>query len=376
VKPGLALQYRPQSFDQIIGQRLLATALERMVQRDEIPTGLLFSGPSGTGKTTTARVLAQQLNGDEPGDVIEIDAASNGGVDAIRHLIETLRYGHTGRYRVVILDEAHSVSPEGFNALLKTLEEPPAGTVFVLVTTEPEKIPPTVLSRTIEFPFRRITPGEIYSRLSFIDSAEQMSTPDDILRDIAERAHGSARVGVMLLEQCSLVSPASLEEWLDLLGEHDGSPELLAACASGNHDLVFRVLDQQLAMTGNAGEIADQMVRLFRDLLVIRSGGAVTATGPALDARKALAQRMETERIFAAIRLLWDLKTRVRGVPEGSVHLEHVLILVSEVLTRGKVSASSAAAGPHSTTTVVRTPSLDAEVQPARRLTLADLQRR
>lgn len=325
MKPGLALRYRPETFEQITGQRLTATVLSRMVERDLIPTGLLFSGPSGVGKTTAARVFAKSLNAGEEHEVIEIDGASNGGVESIRQLIAALRYGHAGRYRVVIIDEAQSVTEAGFNALLKTLEEPPAGTVFVLVTTEPENVPKTIRSRVIEFPFQRLTPGDIFTRLSFIDGAEQLGMNPDVMKDIAQRADGSARTGVMLLEQAYIAEAADLGTWHSLLGEEDVAPSLLAACLSGNHDVIFSTLDLLLTRI-NPVEINDQLVRCLRDVLVLRAGGTLAVAGSGFDARKALAQRLEPERIFAATRLLWDLKTRIRGVAGGSANLEHSLI--------------------------------------------------
>jgi DNA polymerase-3 subunit gamma/tau len=372
VNSGLALRYRPSTFDEILGQRLTATVLTRMVEKDQIPPGLLFSGPSGTGKTSAARVFARELNLGEEHDVIEMDAASNGGVEAIRHLIETLRYGHTGRYRVVILDEAHSVTEAGFNALLKTLEEPPAGTVFILVTTEPERILKTVRSRLMEFSFQRLAPGDIYTRLTYVDATESLGVSVEVLRDIAHRADGSARVGLMLLEQAAIAEVQDLDAWRALLGEDDIAPALLAACASGRHDVVFATLDQVLERISSLIEVTDLLVRCMRDLLILRAGGTLTATGASLDSRKALAQQLETERIFAATRLLWDLKTRVRGVQGGAASLEHALILVAEILTRGK--QESPAVQPQNTTTAGSAPAPSPKKsEAAPRLSLAQM---
>lgn len=372
MKPGLALQYRPETFDQIIGQRFTSTVLARMVEKDLVPTGLLFSGPSGTGKTSTARILARELNSGQEHDVIEIDAASNGGVDAIRHLIEALRYGHTGRYRVVIIDEAHSVTEAGFNALLKTLEEPPAGTVFVLVTTEPERIPKTIKTRTIEFPFQRITAGEIFTRLTYVDFTEGLNMSAEVMKDIAQRAEGSARVGLMLLEQAHIAGVTGLQDWLDLLGDEDIAPTLIAACMSGKHDVIWQTLDQILDRV-NPGEVADRLIACMRDVLILRSGGELSVSGKAFDSRKALSQRLENERIFAATRLLWDLKTRIRGVQGGSANLEHSLILVTEVLTRGKQNPP--AARPQTNTAGASSVPKDETPKEAPRLSLADLRR-
>ena len=178
----LHLKYRPQTFADIIGQRFHTVVLGRMVELDQVPQGLLFSGPSGTGKTTTARIIAAGL---KASDVIEVDAASNGGVAEVRKLLDVVKYSTGGSYRVVILDEAHSITKQGFEVLLKTLEEPPPATIFVLLTTEPHKIPPAVLSRLLEFQFRSVTAAAILDRLKFIVAQEGLETDIRLLAHLA-----------------------------------------------------------------------------------------------------------------------------------------------------------------------------------------------
>jgi DNA polymerase-3 subunit gamma/tau len=364
----LALKYRPRKFEDMIGQRIHSVVLQRLVETASVPTGLLFSGPSGVGKTTAARILASELNEGEIEDTIEIDAASNGGVADIRSLIETLRYGHQGHYRVVIIDEVHSVTREGFNALLKTLEEPPAGTVFVLVTTEPEKVPETILSRVMEFPFTRIQPGEIHARLAYIAAQEKLNISPELLVDLSYRSAGSARVGTTLLQQADLAQVTTPAEYAEMIGDYDTAADILAALLTGNSEHIFTVLDQQLRRVGNPLTISTQLSRVLKELLILRSGGSVKYWGSALDSRKELASRLETERIFAAARILWDLKTKVRVSNDARENLELALILVSEIFSRGKTESVPTPA-PSALTPAV-------EPTAPKKLSLADLRRR
>jgi DNA polymerase-3 subunit gamma/tau len=196
----LARRYRPQTFDEMVGQKHIRPILKRLVvNQEKLPPVLLFAGTRGTGKTTAARIIAKALNcTPEPPldpnanrpcnecpsclavtignslDVLEVDAASNGGVAEIRKIKDMVGYAVGGQWRVVLLDEAHSMSKEAFNALLKVLEEPPPQTLFVLLTTEPGKIIDTIVSRSMSFDFRRVTVADIVERLKFIAANENI----------------------------------------------------------------------------------------------------------------------------------------------------------------------------------------------------------
>jgi DNA polymerase-3 subunit gamma/tau len=382
---GLALKYRPEYFEDMIGQNLVAVVLQKFVDADDVPHGLLFSGPSGTGKTSAARILAAEMNpnqresiveGISP-DVLEIDAASNGGVGEIRKLLESLRYQPSpGAKRVVIVDECHSVTREGFNALLKPTEEE-SGTTFVFVTTEPEKIPVTVLSRLIEFEFYRVTPSEIFNRLVAVSQQENTTTDTKLLQLIAMQAQGNVRSALNSLNLVLKAQISSVEEYTKLRGDHDYGPRLLEKMATGNHNLIFEELDAVLMKTGSPEQVSSSVTHTLKDLLVLRSGGTLTYSGQALLLRKDLALQLEAERIFAAIKLLWDLKTRVRGSQNGTVDLETSLILVADVLSRGKTSPPStsnvAILPPQPAPEPTTTP--DSSDEDSRPLTLADLQR-
>jgi DNA polymerase III delta' subunit len=233
----LTLRWRPQSFDQVIGQRHVVQTLKHAVEKGRIAQCYLFSGPRGAGKTSLARILAKSLNcergptvqpcqacvscveiaqGRSP-DVLEIDGASNRGINEIRNLQEVLRYRPLrGRYKVVIIDEVHMLTQEAFNALLKTLEEPPPHVVFVLATTEFRKVPLTIVSRCQQMEFHRIGEDDIYRRLIFICDTEGIEAEAEALRLLARAADGSLRDAISLLDQARTYFHELLREGYDL----------------------------------------------------------------------------------------------------------------------------------------------------------------
>ncbi|HOW27637.1 MAG TPA: DNA polymerase III subunit gamma/tau [Elusimicrobiota bacterium] len=230
----LARKYRPQTFDELVGQQHVTVTLTNALQAGRIAHGYIFSGPRGCGKTTTARLLAKALNcqkgptvtpcgkcpscveiasGVSPDDVLEIDGASNRGIDDIRNLRDTVKYTPArSRYRIYIIDEAHQITGPAFNALLKTLEEPPSHAVFMMATTEMHKIPSTILSRCQRFQLRPLSAEEIYQQLEKIIKKEKLSVEADALVEVTRSAQGSLRDALSLLDQAVAFSPEKVKE--------------------------------------------------------------------------------------------------------------------------------------------------------------------
>ncbi len=214
-------KYRPQNWDEVIGQEHVVRTLTNALKLGRVSHAYLFSGPRGTGKTTIARLLAKSV-GCVGLDLIEIDAASNRGIDEIRQLRDGIKFAPTvGKYKVFIIDEVHQLTKEAFNALLKTLEEPPAHAIFILATTEVHKVPETILSRVQQFAFRRLTVAEIIKKLQKIIEAEKIKIDEDAVRLIAAYAGGSYRDAESMLEQ--------LRVWSDKIIAKEDIEELLGA---------------------------------------------------------------------------------------------------------------------------------------------------
>lgn len=349
----LALKWRPHKFEDIASQKPVWYVLRKMVQTGNVPTALLFAGSQGCGKTSTARILAAALNCEDKDSppcgkcascravqegtalsVMEIDAASNGLVADIRKLRETLLYDHGGKYRVVLLDEAHSMSRDAFNALLTVLEEPPPRTIFVLLTTESRKILATVASRCMPFWFGRIPVPEIIARLSRICQAEWPGEMIDsqLLADIAERAEGGMRDAIVMLDQARSVGISTLVQYQQMTGDSDFGPLIVNAMADGNPAVLFGHVDKLLCDLGDYGLISSRVVSCLRDVLVLHAGGTVSAQGASLAARQALAARLDPYRVTAALQVLWDLRTKIRVGTDLRSSLDLAMVVCMEKL--------------------------------------------
>ena len=295
----IARKYRPQLFDDVAGQRLITDTLKNAVLKQRVAHGYIFSGARGVGKTTTARILAKSLNcvkgptvtpcGECPScqeiaqgnsvDVFEIDAASNRGIDEIRGLRETVRYlPSRDLYKVFIIDEAHMLTTEAFNALLKTLEEPPPRSLFVLCTTEPHKLPTTIQSRCQHFSFRLLDYSEILSRLDWVMKQEQIAADEGALSAVAEAAEGSLRDALSLLDQSIASSGDRLEEEhvRQLLGVVPSQvlAGLMEAVAAGDAGAVLQTVARVAAEGYELNHFCGEFTRFIRNLAVAKSCGA------------------------------------------------------------------------------------------------------
>lgn len=331
----LATLFRPTKFSEVVGHNLGVRALQGMVTSKSLPTGLLFSGASGSGKTTLARIVAQELDA----DVIEVDAASHGGVAEVRKLTDGLRYSSGKAYKVLIIDEAHSLTRDAFNALLKTLEEPTDGILFILVTTDPHKLPKTVRTRLIEFDFQPLTPTEIATRLVQVVKEADITVSPEIVRYIAINSEGSARKALTDLGLCVSSGIETVEQYKEISGQRDASVTLLQQMEQKQMANMYQVLETALGGVSGPHVIVGQLITTLRDLMIIRSGDAPGMVRDEYEAKKELARLLIPERVFAMLRVLWDLKTQIRTRGDSSQDLELAVALLYDVMNTGRESA-------------------------------------
>ena len=264
----LATKYRPKQFDEVLGQQVIIRILERQLAVKQFAHCYLFAGPSGDGKTTLARILAHEINktqdaqgGWHSAEPIEIDGASNNGVDNIRAIIDSANVrALDGEYKIFIIDECHQITTAGWNAFLKCIEEPPRYTIFMFCTTDPQKLPATILNRVMRFNLMRVSCTDIEQRLSFICQAEHRSAVPQALHVIAQQAQGSVREGITKLERVLAYSDeVTLEAVQQVLG--GGSLEtfltLTNALVDQRADEIIKLFDQL--------ELRGQDCRAFMD---------------------------------------------------------------------------------------------------------------
>ncbi|MGF1568643.1 MAG: DNA polymerase III subunit gamma/tau [Nodosilinea sp.] len=372
-------KYRPQTFAQLVGQDAIATTLSNALEQRRIAPAYLFCGPRGTGKTSSARILAKSLNclsQDRPTstpcgtcevcrsitqgsalDFVEIDAASNTGVDNIRELIERAQFAPVQcRYKVYVIDECHMLSTAAFNALLKTLEEPPSSVVFVLATTDPQRVLPTIISRCQRFDYRRIPLEPMIGHLRNIADQETIDINDEALRLVAQVSQGGLRDAQSLLDQLSLLEPPIQAEavW-DLVG---AVPErdLLALVQGLLSDDSTAVLDQVRNLMDRGREpliVLQNLAGFYRDLLIAKTAGQrhdlVAITPPTWAEMQALVQNLEPSQLLLSQQQLRTAEVQVKHTTQPRLWLEVTLLgLLPSALTgqTGPVVAPSGLSAP------------------------------
>jgi len=368
----IARKYRPQVFDEVVGQRLITETLKNAILQNRVAHGYIFSGARGVGKTTTARILAKGVNcvngptvtpcGECPScqeiaasnsvDVLELDAASNRGIDEIRQLRETVRYlPARDRYKIFIIDEVHMLTVEAFNALLKTLEEPPPRSLFIMATTEPHKLPATIQSRCQLFPFRLLDYGEIYSQLEKICAAEKIQADEGALSALAQAAEGSLRDGLSFLDQVIASCGDHLDEdrVRQLLGVVPARilSEIVEFIDAGDSAKVLERVSQLATEGYELGHFCGEFTRFVRDLMVAKSCGATSSLLQVPnDERQALvdlAKRFSEEDLTRFFQILLRTETELKYAREPRFHLE--LGLMKLVHARRLASLESLVAG-------------------------------
>ena len=349
-------KWRPSNFDEVRGQDHIVTTLKNQIEMNRIGHAYLFCGTRGTGKTSIAKIFAKAVNCEHPVNgspcnecamcravneqrsmnVIEIDAASNNGVDNIREIREEVAYSPSeGKYKVYIIDEVHMLSIGAFNALLKTLEEPPSYVIFILATTEAHKIPITILSRCQRYDFRRISTGTIAGRLRELADAEGIDAEDAALAYVARMADGSMRDALSLLDQCNafyIGQKLKYENVLDVLGAVDTSVfgSLLKSICSQDVSGVIHLIDEIVMQGRDLTQFVVDFTWYLRNLLMVQSSGDLTdlveASAEQLEVMRQEASGIDASVLMRYIRIFSDLSGQVRYSTQKRVLVEVALI--------------------------------------------------
>ena len=364
-----AQKWRPQYFQDVVGQAHVTATLQNQIRSERLGHAYLFWGPRGTGKTTVARLFAKAVNCLNPTqetelgivktgepcnqcdacheitqgssfDVIEMDAASNRGIDTIRDLRENVKLSPAAyKYKIYIIDEVHMLTPEGFNALLKTLEEPPAHVIFIMATTEHSQIPKTIISRCQDFDFRHLVPEQITSRLKLIADDEEISADSEVLSLIARQSEGCLRDAENLLER--LFSSAGKELTLDNVEETLGLSssnllhELTEAIAGQDLGSGLAALNQLSIQGMDLAQCLHQIIAYFRDLRLLAIDNnledLVQSPKSELSDLKERAEQISVERLSRIIKILMHTNREIKEYGYAQLHLESALIQINSI---------------------------------------------
>lgn len=343
--------YRPRTFDDMIGQEVITQTLKNAIETEQTGHAYLFSGPRGTGKTSAAKIFAREVNGIDPQtddaqipDIVEFDAASNSRVEDMRDILANVDYAPIeAKYKVYIIDEVHMLSNSAFNALLKTLEEPPANVKFILATTEPQKVPVTILSRTQRFEFKRIATDAIQARLADILTQRQVAYDDDALRIIANVAEGGMRDALSILDQVMAYGTdrVTVDNALQVTGSTT-TAQLLAymvAVSQGDTPKGLQILHDILLAGKDAQRFVVDVLGLLRDVMMTNVAPDLIKTAIAVTDLTALAQQLSAERIQQMMVILDDIQQQLMQTMQSDVYLE--LLTVKLAMTAAPQAPAS-----------------------------------
>jgi len=343
-------KYRPRVFEEVVGQEHVTITLKNQIMDDRITHAYLFAGIRGTGKTSTAKIFARSVNclqtidgnpcnscsvcnkaiSGNLMDIIEIDAASNRGVDEIRDLREKVKYPpSTGKYRVYIVDEVHMLTVEAFNALLKTLEEPPSHVIFILATTEPHRLPPTILSRCQRFDFKRISVEDIVNRLKHVGEQAGIEVDEEAVELIARNADGALRDALSMLDQCLAFQRGNrltFDRVISILGmaPFEFLIKMSEGIVNSNTVSCIQLLNNAVDEGKDIGQLFKDLIYHFRDLLIIKTSDVslVAATGERAKVLKNLSEKMEVNTLIRIINVLSEAETKAKWASQPRIYLE------------------------------------------------------